>query len=78
MWDDQPNPFTASRGRVTEDMLGAIVAQVADRASFVAPGAYVDAIVVKEACSLDIAFIGPARRTVEERVYAERAGQAEN
>ena len=58
MWDDQPNPFTASRGRVTEDMLGAIVAQVVYLPPFVAPGAYVDAVVVQEACGLDIAHIG--------------------
>ena len=78
MWDDQPNPFTASRGRVTEDMLGAIVAQVVYLPPFVAPGAYVDAVVVQEACGLDIAFVGPSRGTVQERIDSKRAGQAEN
>ena len=77
-WDNQPNTFAAARGRVTQDMFWSVVAEVADRPPFVAPGADVDAIVVKQACGFDIAFVGPARRTVEERVDTERAAQREN
>ena len=77
-WDNQPNTFAAARGRVTQDMFGAVVPEVTDRSMFVAPGAHVDAVVFEQACGLDIAFVGPARGTVEKRVYAERAGQGEN
>src|SRR4029077_19341315 len=77
-WDNQPNPFAAARGCVTQDMFWSVVPKVADRPPFVAPGADVDAIVVKQACGFDIAFVAPARRTVEERVDAERAAQREN
>ena len=77
-WDHQADPFAAARGRVTQDMFWSVVSKVTDRSAFVAPGADVDAIVVKQACGLDIAFVGPARRTVEERVDAERAAPREN
>src|SRR4029077_21151048 len=76
--DNQPNPFAAARGRVTQDMFWSVVPKVADRSAFVAPGADVNAIVVQEACGFDIAFVGPARGTVEERVDTERATQREN
>ena len=59
-------------------MFWSVMAEVADRPSFVAPGADIDAIVVKQACGFDIAFVGPTGRTVEERVDAERAAQREN
>src|SRR6516225_8921187 len=77
-WDHQADPFAAARGRVTQDMFWSVVPKVADLSAFIAPGADVDAIVVKQACGFDIAFIGPARRTVEKRVDAERAAQREN
>jgi hypothetical protein len=59
-------------------MFRAVVTKVADRSTFVAPSAHVNAIVIKEACGFDIAFVGPACGTVQERVDAERAGKAED
>jgi NADPH:quinone reductase-like Zn-dependent oxidoreductase len=38
-----------------------------------ATGAYVHAVVVQEACSLDVALIGPARGTVQVRIHAGSA-----
>ena len=77
-WHNQPNTFAAACGRVTQDMFWSVVPKIADRPPFVAPGAHIDAIVVKQACGLNIAFVGPASGTVEERVDAERAAQREN
>jgi len=59
-------------------MFRAVVTKVADRSTFVAPGAHVNAIIIEEACGFDIAFVGPPRGTVQEGVDAERAGQAKN
>jgi hypothetical protein len=77
-WHNQPNTFAAPGGGVTQDMFGSVVPEVTDRSTFVAPSAHVHAVVIEEACGLDIAFVGPSRGTVQERIDSKRAGQAEN
>jgi hypothetical protein len=77
-WDNQPNTFAAARGRVTQDMFRAVVPEVSDRSTFVAPGADIDTLVVEEPCGLYIAFVGPASGTVQERIDAETARKGED
>ena len=77
-WYDQTDALPAPRRRVTQDMLRTVVAQVVNPAPVIAPGADVDTIVAQEACSLDIALVGPARGTVKKRIHAKSACDSQN